>query len=140
MTRVATEEVVLSDGTVIPKDHIVAVASSNMWNDKVHDKADQWDPYRFYKMREDPVKHNAAHLVSTGPEHLAFGHGTHACPGRFFAANEIKVALLGILLKYDITLPDDADPKVYDNGFNLVADPMVNLRIRRRQEEISLEL
>lgn len=140
MTRIAMEKVTLSDGTTIPKGYTVGVASSKMWDDQVHEKPDVWDPYRFYNMREDPEKQNSAHLVSTGPEHLAFGHGQHACPGRFFAANEVKVALLGILLKYDISLPDDAEPKVYENGFSLVADPMVNLRIRRRTEEINLEV
>lgn len=33
---------------------------------------------------------------------MPFGYGKHACPGRFFAANEIKVIVINLLRKYDI--------------------------------------
>jgi cytochrome P450 monooxygenase-1 len=46
------------------------------------------------------------HFVSTSPEHLGFGHGLHSCPGRIFAANELKIVLIQILLKYDLKFPD----------------------------------
>ncbi|CAG8472164.1 14175_t:CDS:2, partial [Funneliformis caledonium] len=48
------------------------------------------------------------HLKSKSPasriekNFLTFGFGKHACPGRFFAVNEIKVALHYLLLKYNI--------------------------------------
>ena len=35
-----------------------------------------------------------------------FGLGKHACPGRFFASNEIKVLLCRIILDYDMKLLD----------------------------------
>lgn len=35
-----------------------------------------------------------------------FGWGRHACPGRFFAANEIKMIVATYILTYDIRLPD----------------------------------
>ena len=37
---------------------------------------------------------------------LDFGHGSHACPGRFFAINVIKATLAAILLKYDLKFRD----------------------------------
>lgn len=42
-------------------------------------------------MREQAETETEALLVTTSPNHLAFGHGKHACPGRFFAATEIKI-------------------------------------------------
>ena len=36
---------------------------------------------------------------------MSFGFGRHACPGRFFAANEIKLILARLLLDYDIRMP-----------------------------------
>ncbi|KXJ90272.1 hypothetical protein Micbo1qcDRAFT_164807 [Microdochium bolleyi] len=33
---------------------------------------------------------------------MGFSHGSHACPGRFFAANQLKIALSHIALHYDI--------------------------------------
>jgi len=38
--------------------------------------------------------------------YIGFGHGMHACPGRFFAGNELKVALAHLLLKYDWKMPE----------------------------------
>ncbi|RDA86915.1 hypothetical protein CP532_1870 [Ophiocordyceps camponoti-leonardi (nom. inval.)] len=40
-------------------------------------------------------------MVSTSSHHLAFGHGRHACPGRFFAAHELKLILAQLLLNYE---------------------------------------
>lgn len=139
MARHIRESFVLSDGTVLKKGGKVAVTATNMRDAANHENPDTWDPYRFVRMRDDPAKHNAAHLVSTTPEHTAFGHGQHACPGRFFAANEIKVALLGILIKYDIELPENVAPQVYESGAMLVSDPISSLRFRRREAEIDLD-
>lgn len=41
----------------------------------------------------------------TDHDHLfRLGHGRHACPGRFYAAAELKVVLAEILSTYDIKL------------------------------------
>lgn len=138
MSRMATEKVVLSDGTVIPKGNLVSVTSNRMWDSKLHSDPLKWDPKRFLTMREQPEKQHLAQLVTTNPDHLAFGHGQHACPGRFFAANEVKIALITILIKYDIDLIDGETPRVFDYGFSLNADPIVKIKIRRRQQEIQL--
>jgi len=34
---------------------------------------------------------------------LAWGHGRHACPGRFFAAHLMKIMLAHVLVSYDVT-------------------------------------
>ena len=47
--------------------------------------------------------------------YLPFGLGKHACPGRQFAVNEIKVALHHLLLKYDIR--KDNNEKIRPNLF-----------------------
>ncbi|OIW26609.1 cytochrome P450 [Coniochaeta ligniaria NRRL 30616] len=41
-------------------------------------------------------------LVTTSPTFLAFSHGPNACPGRFFAANQMKLTLAHIALHYEI--------------------------------------
>ncbi|KAF8720849.1 hypothetical protein AX14_010658 [Amanita brunnescens Koide BX004] len=43
-------------------------------------------------------------LVSLDLDYLLFGHGCHACPGRFFVVNVIKAILAHILLDYDIKM------------------------------------
>ncbi|OAQ97573.1 hypothetical protein LLEC1_01206 [Akanthomyces lecanii] len=140
MARLVKESFTLEDGTPLKKGRKIGVTSTHFRDASNHENPDTWDPYRFVRMRDDPERQNAAHLVSTTPEHNAFGHGQHACPGRFFAANEIKVALLGILIKYDFELPENVESRVYENGLSLVSDPMVALRFRRREAEIDLDL
>ena len=132
MRRVALSKVTLADGTTIPKGSYVAVSAHKMWDEETHEKADQWDGYRFFRRRQIPGEEHSAQLVNTGPDHLGFGHGQHACPGRFFAANEVKIALVHILLKYDWRLPEGVVPKPRAFGFSLVADPTASVDIRRR--------
>jgi cytochrome P450 len=45
-------------------------------------------------------------FTSIGDADQNFGLGKHACPGRFFAAQEIKVILSYLLLHYEIKLRD----------------------------------
>lgn len=138
MTRLALEDVKLSDGTVIPANTGLAVSSHRMWDEKLHANPEKWDGYRFYKMREEPGKQNVAQLVSTSPDHLAFGHGMHACPGRFFAANELKILLIMIILRYDWDLPEGSSPRIFEHGFTLAGDPFLKMRIRHRAQNMDL--
>ncbi|RAR09011.1 cytochrome P450 monooxygenase-like protein [Stemphylium lycopersici] len=93
MRRLAKQKVVLPDGTVIHKGDQVAVDGFNMIDPEIYPEPEKYDTYRYYRMRKDPATANKAHLVSTGPDNLTFGHGSQSCPGRFFSANEMKIAL-----------------------------------------------
>lgn len=83
---------------------------------------------RFYKLRQmgETFNHpaasgekssaaveSAAHnqFVSVSPNSLTFGYGRHACPGRFFAANEIKMILARTLLEWDIKNVGDSQER-----------------------------
>ncbi|RHZ62804.1 putative cytochrome P450 monooxygenase [Aspergillus thermomutatus] len=138
MRRVAQDDIKLSDGTLIPKGSDILVSSHKMWDPAVYPNPETFDPYRFLRLRETPGHETSAQLVSPSPEHLGFGYGKHACPGRFFAANEVKIALCHILLKYDFKLADGCKPTVRKNGIALNSDPLAKLIVRRRQEEIFL--
>lgn len=135
MTRLAVEDVKLSDSTLIPKNTGLAVSSHRMWDPAVYPNPDQWNGTRFYEMRDEPGKQNTSQLISTSPDYLAFGHGQHACPGRFFASNEVKIALVQIIMKYEFELKEEASPQIYKHGFVLNGDPFLELRIRQRAEE-----
>jgi cytochrome P450 len=68
--------------------------------------------------------------------------GQHACPGRFFASNEIKIALTFLLIKYEMRFPPLAPgekPQVTEMMMetNTVSMP-IKVEIRRRKEEIDL--
>jgi cytochrome P450 len=138
MRRVATDALVLPDGIRITKGETVMVSSRNMWDSSIYPEADKFDGYRFLKMRDVGDEQSSAQLVSTGPDHLGFGYGSHACPGRFLAANEVKVILCHMLLKYEWKFVENCRPDVRISGTVLQSDPHAKISIRRRQEEILL--
>ncbi|ETS81536.1 hypothetical protein PFICI_06538 [Pestalotiopsis fici W106-1] len=139
LQRLALEDVTLADGTRIPRGTLLAVASTRHWDPQVYPDPYTFDGYRFFKLRQEKGKENTSQFVSTGQNHLGFGHGQHACPGRFFASNEIKIILCHILLKYDWRLIEGEEPEIVVHGFNLIADPHRRLEIRRREEELSID-
>lgn len=97
-----------------------------------------FDPQRFLNLRGQPGQENNWQFVTTTPDHLGFGHGIHACPGRFFAAMELKIMLCWLLLKYDWKVIEDKEPAVLYLGGEIMVDQAAKLMLRRRQEEIDL--
>ncbi|KAK2037680.1 cytochrome P450, partial [Colletotrichum somersetense] len=100
LNRFTVEDVTFSDGTVIPKGVRVGTDTGYRLSPKYYDSPLKFDPYRFYKWR-DTAQDSLAHLVSTSPQQMGFGHEQYACPGRFFAAKEIKIVFVHLLLKYE---------------------------------------
>jgi cytochrome P450 len=43
-------------------------------------------------------------MVSSSQDYLPFGHGRHVCPGRYFAACELKLIFGHIITTYDVKL------------------------------------
>lgn len=110
-----------------------------MLDEETYPEPLRWNPYRFMQLRE-AGEENKAHLVSATAQHVGFGHGIHACPGRFFAANEIKIALAHILLKYDWKLAEgQGDLKARVMGSSYVLPYGVKLEVRRRKEELDMD-
>lgn len=139
MRRYVTKDITLQDGLLIPKGSSIGVSSHWSWDSSIFENPNEFDGYRFVKMAEDPTKERESHFVSTSPQHLAFGHGNHACPGRFFAANELKIALTHILMKYDFKLCEDANPAFFCLGWMMQSNGNAKLLVQRRREEIHLE-
>ncbi|OKL62285.1 hypothetical protein UA08_02496 [Talaromyces atroroseus] len=140
MRRFATDDVSLKDGLVIPKGSLLGVSAHWSWDKSVFSDPDQYDGYRFFNLAQNPETEKMSQFVSTSPQHLAFGHGRHACPGRFFAANEMKIVLAHILLKYDFALVEGAPkPKVSLLGWMMSSDAQAQLLIKRRREEICVD-
>ncbi|OAG35209.1 hypothetical protein AYO21_10607 [Fonsecaea monophora] len=107
LDRIALKDTTLSDGTFVPKGTWVTVPSYPMYmDDDYYENAHEFDAFRFSKKREKSGQETAFSFVQTSTTYLHFGHGKHACPGRFFAANEIKILLVLTLMNYDISLPD----------------------------------
>ncbi|GKT96318.1 cytochrome P450 [Colletotrichum tofieldiae] len=103
----------LSNGQVIPAGSFIELPSIGIYTDEeFFPDADKFDPLRFYTMRQEKREQKTgskqaevvsnAQFVSVGQSSLTFGYGRHACPGRFFAVNEIKMILATLLVNYDL--------------------------------------
>ncbi|KIX05628.1 uncharacterized protein Z518_03600 [Rhinocladiella mackenziei CBS 650.93] len=139
MQRLATKDVRLADGTLIPKGMLMEIYSERMWNSGVHADPETFDPWRFLKMRQRPGLENVSQFVSTSTDHIAFGHGTFSCPGRFFASNELKIILVHAIMKYDLTFSEPVAEPIIRFARNRVPNPTVKLRLRRRKAEVDLD-
>ncbi|KAJ7086865.1 cytochrome P450 [Mycena belliarum] len=113
---VAPEGFTFSDGTTIPDGAFLSVPANAIHSDPDnYANPEVFDGFRFSRQRKagaataadpDDAKASGAffsgHMVNTSTEHVAFGHGRHACPGRFFAATELKTMFAHMLINYDV--------------------------------------
>jgi len=60
----------------------------------------------------------------------------HSCPGRFFAAAELKAMFAHILNKYDIKLEGDSNTKPKSIVFGSMITPHPTAKILLRKREI----
>ncbi|TLD31901.1 cytochrome P450 [Venturia nashicola] len=131
---VAPEGITLPSGDFLPKGTNVGVTSYAVQHDEsVYHRAFSFDPFRFSRPLEDPSVKNARPLpmVTTTDDFMAFSHGRHACPGRFFASTQLKILLAQIILNYDIAPLAKRPENLWFN--NTMAPPMWDsLQVRRR--------
>ena len=105
----------LKDGTHLSAGTHFAIAAASLAHDPDllpgGGNPAEFDPFRYARLREDPKTPEALHrhqFATTDSNTLHFGHGKFACPGRFFASNEIKLILSHLLLMYDFRWADGA--------------------------------
>jgi cytochrome P450 len=126
---VAQDGITAPDGTHYPQGCLLSVPSWGIHNDEelYHDPT-EFRPERYLSTDNSftntdekptttdpgpPSNKNKAYLsqannafTSTSPTYLGFGHGRHACPGRFFAAQELKLLIAYLLQNYEMRLDD----------------------------------
>ncbi|CAN8101114.1 unnamed protein product [Discula destructiva] len=118
--RRTEKPITLKDGTHIPSHTYLETSHSILRDPALYPDPEKLDPHRFHRLRteaaaaDDSVRRGAQwQFSSVTREHMGFGFGRHACPGRFFAANEIKLILARVLLDYDVVMPPDAEPDAF---------------------------
>lgn len=114
------DPITLSTGHRLPKGTRIALNSgavhmspqtqtfSPEYNPSENKPPHEFDGFRFYRLRKMAGKEKKHLFVTVSPESLTWGYGNHACPGRFFADNELKVILIELLRKWDFRVADPA--------------------------------
>ncbi|KAJ0273007.1 hypothetical protein Brms1b_000780 [Colletotrichum noveboracense] len=133
MNRTAIKRVTLPSGLVLETGDRCMADLGSMVDPEVYENPEVFDGYRYLRMREDPKLESKAHLVSTSSIHLGFGHGKHACPGRFFASNEVKILLCHLLYKYDWEIDSAYEHKIREFGISLSSGDGLQVSFRRRE-------
>jgi cytochrome P450 len=122
-----------SDGTTIPRGSTISVSAQHShFNEKVFEDPLQFDGFRFSKMREGSTTKKVG-MVSSSQDHLSFGHGRHVCPGRYFAACELKLMFAHIVTTYDVKLEvEGVRPADMWVMTSCVPNPKANVLFRKR--------
>ena len=135
MPRIALEDYTFVEtGTFIPKGTFLNVATHDAHF--AYPDPMIFDGFRFYKMKSQAAG-NERHfdMVTTSMDFRSFGSGVHACPGRFFAANEMKLMLTYVILNYDIKLENGRVVRPLNMCFkeSNIPDPTIKLLFRKRK-------
>lgn len=76
-------------------------------------------------------------LPATSSTFLAWGHGKHACPGRFFASSVMKLVLAHFVLNFDFRLPtlynEDGEKERKRDGHK--EEKVLWIEVQRRQRK-----
>lgn len=115
---------------------VCSPAYASMHDEAIYEDAEAFKPFRFAERRRDEeegsyVKKARQAWATISPEFMAFGLGRHACPGRFFAASELKLMLAYVLMNYDFEMLDTRPENVW-LGMNRLPPMKATLRVRRR--------
>ncbi|KAF7728267.1 hypothetical protein EC973_006441 [Apophysomyces ossiformis] len=97
------QDFTFSNGYQVPKGRTVQTASLqlNLGLDISKEALDQMDPSLSKDRR----------TTTPARDFVTFGMGKHLCPGRFFAVHEIKLSLITLLRRYDISTLSGQSPK-----------------------------
>ncbi|KAF8270428.1 cytochrome P450 [Lactarius quietus] len=136
MSRLALRPFTFSNGVTVPAGTLISAPVNAIHADgEIYPNPEEFDGFRFAKLREqDGVPVVGQQSMSTSADYLTFGYGRHACPGRFFAANEVKALLAHILVTYDIKLEEGKKaPGFYIMGLTRVPEK-ANVMFRKRQK------
>lgn len=102
--RVTEPELKFSNGYQLPKGSQVGIYLKNVHHDNkaYGPDSNEFDGYR-YLGKDSPSS-------KISRDFLHFGMGRHACPGRIFAINEIKMLSSILIKKYKITIKSERRP------------------------------
>ncbi|OCK87132.1 cytochrome P450 [Cenococcum geophilum 1.58] len=133
LMRKALKPCILSDGTHIPKGQwVVTPAYSINRSAQYHSNPENFDAFRFSRLAELDVRRTRQGIAFPNSGYLSFGIGKYACPGRFFAAAELKVLVAYIICNYDFKMSNNKRPRNKFFSFLYSPDFSAKLLFKKR--------
>ncbi|KAL8737130.1 MAG: hypothetical protein Q9181_002001 [Wetmoreana brouardii] len=131
--RLIHHDLRLHDGIIIPASTLVGVAAYAVAQDPQFLSG----PFSGFRFVPQPGSQQVQgpQFVTTNASNLSWGNGKHACLGRFFAANEIKILIAYFLVHFDFKFGGERmeRPKNLDFELQSMADPSVEILVKRRE-------
>ena len=134
MQRSCLTDVQLTDNLKVCRGETVVVDLTSRHDPDIFPDAHTFHSHRFLRLRTEPGWAAKASFTATSPESLAFGHGSQACPGRFFVDVKLKVLLTHLLLNYDFQLMPGTPTKPRVFGPMLVANQQARIVLNAKGE------
>jgi len=150
-----------TEGWRAPEGAFISTDMHSVQHDPdIYPSPNTYDAFRFSRPKEEEVSDASSHsmggarnnggdnesmslelkntgLVTTSETWLPFSHGRHACPGRFFIANEVKLMLAYMVLNYEIEPLATRPPNTWFNSTSL--PPMKeSIRVRRKEGTVGV--
>ena len=118
-------DIVLSDGTILPKGQFVSFPAGPMTRDpQFYDTPDKFDGFRFYKEAKATNQGNSEfELAAIEPGNLHWGIGRLTCPGRWYASAVMKLILALVLREFDFKFPEGQTDRKLETYLDTMVQP-----------------
>ncbi|KAH8828952.1 cytochrome P450 [Flagelloscypha sp. PMI_526] len=134
-SRLVMKTFTFSNGQVVPPGYILTFTARAIHRDEANfEDPNDFRPFRFSEMRDKEGQEVFHSFVTLDPDFVPFGiPNRHACPGRFFAATEIKGILAHLIMTYDFKFEDGQRPKNIEIAEAISPSPKARLLFRKRK-------
>jgi len=113
-----------ANGLCVPAGTMLSIPVYNVHRDETYNpRAETFEGTRFMGQK----------MTSATPQHLAWGLGRSACPGRFFAASELKMLLAHILVTYDFRCERETMPELRWFSQRILPDTTTTFIFQKRR-------
>lgn len=135
-----------------PKGAYIGLDIHNVQHDpEIYPVPETYDAFRFSRPKEeceasrvdsdtkegeDHLKSTNTDLITTSDSFLPFGHGRHACPGRFFVSLELKMLLAYMVMNYEVEPLATRPPNTWFGQYHI--PPLkAKIKVRRREGTVA---
>ncbi|KAL6915486.1 hypothetical protein FSST1_006981 [Fusarium sambucinum] len=134
--RITHAPFTLSSGFIIPAGTTIGIPTQAVTMDPwLCPNPEKFDAFRFSDLRAtQPELDGRLQYVASNASSMSFGYGRHACPGRFFAAQEIKAIMSYILREYDMRFSEgQTRPESFPAETQFLPDLIATVEFKKRR-------
>lgn len=122
----------MRDAVVDAKKRTLDVADKEIENEGGADIDAEYHSEVARAARAGPLR-----FVTTGPNNLTFGHGRHACPGRFVVDFQLKMVIAHVITRYELAFPEEYGGRRPENTWMADVKLPKHARIRVRRKGVN---